>query len=420
MVTAVGVIALAVSIYSAANIGDEFEHHGYSFFFQILLMGVCGSFLTGDLFNLYVWFEVMLTASFALMVIGGKRMQLEGALKYVLINLLSSTFLVIGIGILYGITGTLNMADLAVKLKSVPQPAVVTLVSILFFLSFGIKAGTFPLFFWMPTSYHTPPTAVTALFAGMLTKVGVYAMLRMFTLVFVYNQTLTLITLSVVSVLSMVVGVFGALAQMNFRRLLAFHSISQIGYIIMGLGCFTPLAIAGSIFFVFHHMVVKTNLFLVSGFANALQGTFDLRKMGNLYHTFPVLGFLFLVSALSLGGIPPFSGFVGKLSLIRAGLEAEQYALVGFTVMVSLFTLLSMLKIWEHVFWKPRPETEQEDTPVLTLRQKVGYFVPIASLSLLAVVLGLAAQPVFAFSLKAAEQLMQPHHYIQAVLGAMP
>jgi multicomponent Na+:H+ antiporter subunit D len=353
MVVLAGLMGLAVAVYSLASIDQQREAFGYYPLLHILLMGVCGAFLTGDIFNLYVWFEVMLIASFVLLALGSERPQIEGAIKYVTLNLMSSAIFLAAVGILYGVVGTLNMADLAVKLPTVTPPGLVTTLAMLFLVAFGVKAAVFPLFFWLPASYHTPPVAVSAIFAGLLTKVGVYAMIRVFTLLFVQNVGYTHTLILVMAGLTMLTGVLGAVAQNEFRRILSFHIVSQIGYMIMGLGLCTRLALAGSVFYIVHHIIMKTNLFLVSGVAYRLRGTFELKDLGGLYQAHPLLALLFLIPALSLAGMPPLSGFFAKLVLLQAGLEMGQYVIVAVALAVGLLTLVSMTKIWAEAFWKP-------------------------------------------------------------------
>ena len=424
MVAVNGLLGCTVMVYSLASMDPDRESHGYYPLFQILLMGVSGAFLTGDIFNLYVWFEVMLIASFVLMALGGERAQMEGALKYVTLNLVSSALFLASVGILYGEAGTLNMADLAVILRENGHTALVDTLAMLFLVAFGIKAAIFPLFFWLPASYHTPPAAVSAIFSGLLTKVGVYALIRVFTLLFVQNVAFTHTLILVVAALTMVFGVLGAVVQNEFRRILSFHIVSQIGYMIMGLGLFTLNAVAGSIFYIVHHIIVKTNLFLVSGVTRRLAGTYELKKLGGLYSLYPGLAVLFLVPALSLAGIPPLSGFFAKFSLVRAGLESEQYWIVAAALGVSLLTLFSMIKIWNEAFWKADPKVASESPGSETEGKAIrrgkgrpwGTLVPIGLLALITVCIGLAAQPVFDLALGAAEQLMNPEIYIQAVL----
>ncbi|MFW6233011.1 MAG: proton-conducting transporter membrane subunit [Bacteroidota bacterium] len=229
MVLISGIIGFVTSVYSLSAISPEKQKFFYFPLLQILLMGINGSFITGDIFNLFVWFEVMLISSFVLLALGGKQEQLEGAMKYVTLNLISSAIFLAAVGILFGIAGTLNMADLAVKIKTIENPGLINIVSMMFLISFGIKSAIFPLFFWLPASYHTPPSAVSAIFAGMLTKVGVYAMIRMFSLIFTHNVEFTHSIILILAGFTMVTGVFGAAAQNNFRRILSFHIISQIG-----------------------------------------------------------------------------------------------------------------------------------------------------------------------------------------------
>lgn len=420
MVVVAGIVGAAVIVYSLASIDSERESFGYHPLVQILLMGVCGAFLTGDIFNLYVWFEVLLMASFVLLALGGERAQMEGAIKYVTLNLMSSAFFLAAIGILYGVAGTLNMADLSRKLADLPSPGLATTLAMLFLIAFGIKAAIFPLFFWLPASYHVPPVPVTALFSGLLTKVGVYALIRVFTLLFVQDIGYTHTLLLVIAGLTMVTGVLGAVAQMEFRRLLSFHIVSQIGYLLMGLGIFTPLALAGTVFFMVHVIFSKAALFLVSGIADRLAGTTDLKKLGGLYRAAPGLSVLFLIPALSLAGLPPLSGFFAKLTLIQAGLGSARYPIVAVALGVSILTFFSMIKIWTEAFWKDPPAAEPKGEGAVAASAPLLLFLPMSALALLIVLLGLGAEPMMNIAIQAAEQLLDPSEYIRSVLGDKP
>jgi multicomponent Na+:H+ antiporter subunit D len=338
-------------------------------------------------------------------------------MKYVTLNLVASAMFLAAVGLLYGIAGTLNMADLAARLDAAAEPRAVTAVAMLLVAAFGIKAAVFPLFFWLPASYHTPPAVVSALFAGLLTKVGVYALVRVFTLIFVHDATYTHGLILAIACLTMVTGVLGALAQNELRRILSFHIVSQIGYMVLGLGLFTRLALAGSIFYIVHHIVVKTNLFLVSGVVERLRGTPHLPALGGLYASRPFLAVLFLVPALSLAGMPPFSGFFAKLALVREGLEAGQHAAVLAALAAGLLTLVSMTKIWAEAFWKPEPWAPPPEARGATRRLML---VPIGALALTTVAIGIAAGPVFDLSARAADQLLDREGYIRAVLGRVP
>lgn len=414
MLVLAGLMMVAVAIYARADIDEHRESLGYYPLYNFLMMGVCGSFTTGDVFNLYVWFEIMLISSFVLLELGGDRRQLEGAIKYMTINVIASMIFLSAVGILYGLTGTLNMADLRGALATAPPGMVIT-VSMMFLVGFGIKAALFPLYGWLPSAYHTPPTAISAIFSGLLTKVGVYALIRVFTLMFVQDVSYTHNILLWVAGFTMVAGVLGAASQVEFRRILSFHIVSQIGYMVMGLALFTPLALAGAIFYIIHHIVVKTNLFLVSGVVNRLKGTYQLKKIGGLYKKRPFLGILFLIPALSLAGIPPLSGFWAKFALVRAGLEAQSYWIVVASLVVSVLTLFSMTKIWAEAFWAPEPDEGADlEVPPADWWQRV---IPVAALCVVTLLIGSTAEWVFQLSLETANQLLDPTLYIQTVLG---
>ncbi|NPV67049.1 MAG: Na+/H+ antiporter subunit D [Anaerolineae bacterium] len=415
MVTVTGLMGAVVMVYSLVSMDPARESFGYYPLLLILLMGVSGAFLTGDLFNLYVWFEVLLIASFVLLVLGGERAQLAGAIKYFTLNLIASALFLSAVGILYSVAGTLNLADLAVQLPRLGQSGLITVLAMLFLVAFGIKAAIFPLFFWLPDSYHTPPLPVTTIFAALLTKVGVYALIRTFTLLFTQDIAYTHTLLLVLAGLTMVTGVLGAVAQMEMRRLLSFHIISQIGYLLLGLGLYTPLALAATLVFMVHVIITKSALFLVSGIVHRLQGTYHLKQLGGLYQSHLGVALLFLLPALSLAGLPPLSGFWAKFALVRAGLEAGQYAITAVGLGVSILTLFSMTKIWTEAFWKPR--TVQEPIHVLQGRERLLYFLPALTLVGLTVLLGMLAEPIFTLATAAAQQLIDPSAYIQTVLG---
>jgi multicomponent Na+:H+ antiporter subunit D len=417
MLVLTGIIGLAVAVYSLGNLDARRESFGYYPLYHVLLMGISGAFLTGDMFNLYVWFEVMLIASFVLMALGGERAQMEGAIKYVTLNLISSALFLAAVGVLYGVTGTLNMADLATQLPLV-SPGLANTLAMMFLVAFGIKAAVFPLFFWLPAAYHTPPAAVSAIFAGMLTKVGVYALIRVFTLLFIQDINYTHLVILIIAAFTMTTGVLGAASQFEFRRILSFHIISQIGYMIMGLALFSPLALAGAVFYIMHHIIVKSNLFLISGAVNRLQGSYQLKALGGLYRSRVGLAVLFLIPALSLAGLPPLSGFWAKLTIIQAGLEQSQFLIVAIALGVSMLTLYSMIKIWNEVFWKAKPESVPTENPQHAARWNwLFYISPIIVLAFFTLTIGLVAEPFFQLAQQAAAQLLDPDLYIQTVLG---
>lgn len=414
MVLVTAIIGGVCVLYAMADLADKPSYGVYHALMHVLLAGVYGAFLTGDIFNLYVWFEVMLIASFGLMVLDAGRVQIDGAVKYVVLNLISTLVFLLAIGLLYGATGTLNLADLNAKAGMIPTDTKVPLV-LLFLFAFAIKSALFPLFSWLPASYHTLPSAVVALFAGLLTKVGVYALIRMFTLVFPLTESGWQPVLLWVAGLTMLTGVLGAAAQFDIKRILSFHIISQIGYMIMGLAIYTPLALAGAIFYIVHHIIVKANLFLIGGFVERRYGSSHLSKLGGGYKSMPFLSFLFIIPAFSLAGFPPLSGFWGKLLVIKDSLQTEHYALAATALVVGLLTIYSMTKIWSEAFWKPEP-SDSEAIVLPTLVQRL-YYVPIVLLTSTSLIIGFAAEPLFQFAMGAANQLLVPEAYVRAVLG---
>jgi len=414
MLVMTAVMLILVTIYSFASIDSGREKYGFWVFLQFMIMGVCGSFLTGDIFNLFVWFEVMLMSSFVLIALGNEKFQLEGAVKYVTINVISSVLFLSAVGILYGLTGSLNMADLSGKIKLVENKYLINIAALFFLTSFGIKAAIFPLFFWLPASYPTPPIPVTSIFSALLTKVGVFALIRIFTIVFIHNVPFTHGILLALAGLTMVTGVLGAAAQFEFRRILAFHIVSQIGYLLLGLGLFTLNGLAATVFFFFHIMLAKTNLFFISGIVNRIYGSYDLNRLGGIYKNHPFISIMFMISAGSLAGIPPFPGFWAKLFVIKAAFESHYYFIGAVAILVSILTLYSMLKIWNEAFWK---NIEHPDTKEEKLTNKFGWYVPVIIVSVLMILISVFPEHVYIISQKASEQILNSAVYIKNVIG---
>jgi multicomponent Na+:H+ antiporter subunit D len=415
MVAVTAVVAVPVMLYAETWLPERLAGSGFRPLAFLMLAGVSLAFVTGDLFNLYVAFEVLLVSSFGLMALGRTPEQIRGTTSYVFINLVASAFFLGGVAALYGLTGTLNMADMAVRLSGHEAPRLVLGAAALLLAAFGIKAAVFPLFFWLPASYHTPPAPVAALFAGLLTKVGVYALIRVFSLLLAADFGLIQPLLLGTAALTMVTGVLGAAAQSDIRRILSWHIISQIGYMVMGLALATPLALVGAVFYVVHHIVVKTNLFLVGGLISRTGGGFELDRIGGLYRSRPGLAILFLVPALSLAGLPPLSGFWAKLILLQAGLEAGEYWIVAVAAAVGVLTLFSMTKIWAGAFWAPAPDGEPGGRAPL----RAGLWIPVAALAGVTLFIGLWAEPLMELSQEAAAVLVDPASYVSDVLGAV-
>jgi multicomponent Na+:H+ antiporter subunit D len=405
-------MVLAVLVYSigSPSTGDTraFFHPVY----LVLAAGVSASFLTGDLFNLFVAFEITLSASYVLITLGGSPNQVRSGMTYVVISLLASTLFVTAVALIYAATGTVNLAELSVRVQDLPS-AVRTPLGLLLLVVFGIKAAIFPLFFWLPDSYPTAPAPITAIFAGLLTKVGVYAIIRTQTLLFPSDGASTL--LLALAGATMLVGVLGAISQNDMKRILSFHIVSQIGYMILGLALFSIAGLAGAIFYIVHHIVVKTTLFLVAGLIENAAGTAALHRLSGLVRRAPVVAVLFILPALSLAGLPPFSGFVAKLALVEAGLDRGAYIVVGVSLLVSLLTLFSMTKIWAGAFWGAPDDVTHGGGDVAPLsfpRLMVGSTGALVALSL---VIAAAAGPLYELSRTAAVDLTSSATYVEAV-----
>lgn len=419
LVLLVSLLGLAVALHGAGSLSDRRLLFGFFPILHFLLLGLSGAFLAGDVFNLYVWFEIIIISSFVLITLGGERKQLEGAVKYFTLNVLASVVFLTAIAFLYGLAGTLNMADLAVKVPSISNQGLVRVSALLFFIGFGIKSAVFPMYFWLPASYHTPPSAISAIFAGLLTKVGVYALIRMFSLVYAADVVLWEIILWVAAA-TLFTGGIGALVEKNISRLFSYFIVCHIGYMVAGLGMYTEAAMAGAVFYMLHDIPVKANLFLGSGLIQKIGGTANLHKLGGLYATYPLLSLLLAVPLFSVAGIPPLSGFWPKLSLILAGADTGRYAIIGFMLFGSFITLFVTAKLWAEVFWKNKPEAEtgvqRNIFERLSAQQQWLIVAPMVMLALVSLYIGFGAEHVQRLSARIASELLSPESYIRAVL----
>jgi multicomponent Na+:H+ antiporter subunit D len=414
-------LGMLVQLYSFWTVTEQQQRYFFYPLMQAMLLGVNWSFITGDVFNLFVAYEVMLMASYGMMMVGASPAQVRQTLKYIAINSIGSTLFVVGCGVVYATVGTLNMADLAVRTAQITgqRAGMVTAASMLLLLVFALKAATFPLIYWLPDSYPVVPPGINGYFAGILTKVGVYSLLRVFVLCFRQEgHQFALDVLLFLSGLTMLLGVLGAMCRWDIRRILSWHIISQVGYMVMGIGLagspdprVVQLAVAGTIFYVVHHIVVKSCLFLVGGIAERVSGSQHLKEMGGVLDLAPGVGGLFIVAALSLAGMPPFSGFLSKLVLAQAGLAGGNYVVVSVAVITSFLTLYSMSKIWSYAFWsEPRRKT--------ALARYRGMMAPTAVLVAFTIAMGTFAQPFLGLATRAAETLTKPDEYIRVVLTA--
>ena len=419
VVTVAALLVLVCSWYAVATGDDE----DLFFWPMVLVMsgGVYGAFVTADLFNLFVMIEVALVPSYVLLTRSGRVPQLAAGRVYLTVNLLISTVLLLGIALLYGVVGTVNLAELAGVARGSDTAALAAGVVL---VALGGKAALVPLHSWLPRSYPYASTAMSAMFSGLLTKIGVYGVFRVYSVVFDGDPRWGTV-LQVVLVATMVVGVLGALGETSMRTILSFHMTSQAGYILLGLGFFGVLGLAAGIFYLIHHMIVKAALFLATGAVEHTRGTGQLDRLGGVARREPLLAVVFMVAALSLTGIPPFSGFVAKFTLIRAAFVEEAWWAAGFAVAVSLFTLLSMTKIWNGAFWgeDPHPDPAAEPGGRLTTqvasvappRVGTGLVLPGLVLAAFSVGIGIGAEGLLSLSLVAAEGLVDTSAYVAAV-----
>ncbi|MBF4463332.1 MULTISPECIES: Na+/H+ antiporter subunit D [unclassified Rathayibacter] len=401
--------------------------------YLILSAGILNAFVAGDLFNLYVGFEILLAASYVLITLGGTAPRLRAGTTYVVVSLVSSVFFLSAIGLLYGATGTVNMAQLSIRIAELPADVQLVLHVVLL-LGFGIKAAVFPLSFWLPDSYPTAPAPVTAVFAGLLTKVGVYALIRTETLLFPGGRLSDM--LMVVALLTLIVGILGAVAQADIKRMLSFTLVSHIGYMVFGIAIGTTAGYAATIFYVIHHITVQTTLFLATGLIERVGGTTSILRLGGLLKASPLLALLYFVPAMNLGGIPPFTGFLGKVGLFVAGTESAVvtpswliWAVIGAGAITSLLTLYAVARVWNMAFWRRQEEVPGYESPLINQLQEDPHdtgsirtrhsppmmVLATAGMVVVGVALTVGAGPLYDASARAANAIVDPASYIATV-----
>jgi multicomponent Na+:H+ antiporter subunit D len=404
MVVITGVLGLSVLVYQA-SIGVAADEsamlhpllHG-------LLAAVAGALLTADLFNLYVWFELMLITVLGLLVLHDGYRHQEAAFKYFALNMFGTLLFLAAVAMLYGTTGQLNFSGLAEAVEHPELKAALPVYVAMLMSAFLLKAAAFPLFFWLPASYHTLPAPVLALIGGLITKVGVYVLLRLTGEVFVNQPAMFYEALGWIAVATMVSGVLGAAYHWDLRRILAFHIVSQIGYLLLAVALATPAGGSAGVFFMVHNILAKAALFLIAGIMWRTAGHYDLRRIGGLYPARPLLAVLFLIAGFSLVGIPPSSGFWGKFMLVQESFVQGRYAWGGLALAVGVLTLYSMVKIWLEGFWKPHPRGA--DLAATTLDLTPAYAVVLV-LALLLLVMGLFPEPLVQYTDAATRMLWQ-------------
>ncbi|GAB3107941.1 Na+/H+ antiporter subunit D [Janibacter alkaliphilus] len=451
--SAVCLLVLVYAIGQGVSDGDEDSPLAIYFpTYLVLSAGVSNAFLAGDLFNLFVSFEMLLFSSFVLLTLGGQGPRIRAGTTYVIVSVVSSMLFLVTIAAVYAATGTVNLAQLALRLPEIDGTVALALqLSLL--IVFGIKAAIFPMSAWLPDSYPSAPAPVSAVFAGLLTKVGIYAILRTETLLFPGSDLGDL--LMVLGLATMVTGILGAVAQSGIKRMLSFTLVSHIGFMLFGVGLGSEAGLSAAIFYIAHHITVQTALFLVSGLIERVGGSTVLDRLGGLASRSALLAVLFFVPAMNLAGIPPFSGFVAKTGLIQAGVAdggAVAWTLVAGSIVTSILTLYAVTKAWSAAFWRPAPQEQGEASVIPTgiiepslgrLSDAVGHGVLAAreapvrpaededgsdgriprlmlgattAVVVLSVVLSLAGGPLFEYTDSAAWQMTSRGSYLEVVL----
>ncbi|SHN10251.1 multisubunit sodium/proton antiporter, MrpD subunit [Gracilibacillus kekensis] len=411
LVLTTNIVAIACVFYAPKSLDEKQEEFYFYTFYFLLITGVSGAFITGDLFNLFVFFEVLLMASYGLIVLGGGKVQLRESIKYVLINLFSSMLFVTTIAFLYSVVGTVNMAQIAERVGEVEQTGILTTIAIMLFFVFGTKAALFPLYYWLPRPYIAPNPVISALFGALLTKVGVYSLIRVFSLIFVHERDVTHEFFVWIAALTLIFGAIGALSTNNIKLVVAYNIIPAVGFMLLGIGVYNSTGFTGAIYYLINDMIIKAALFLLVGAIAYLAGTSDLRKMRGLIHHYPLLGWLFFISAFVLAGIPPFSGFIGKLILLQGAMEANHIVVAIIGLASSLLILLSVIRIFIRGFWG-----EKDESIIPDKKAARGFALPVAFLLFFSVLLGVGAEWFYPSIEGIGEYLMNPQNYIESVL----
>jgi len=414
MLVTVNLIAFLVTVYSVDYMNKYTDKWKFYTLFMLMLTGMNGVIITGDLFNMFVFLEIASIASYALVAFGTESEELEASFKYAVMGSVASSFILLGIAVLYSYTSTLNMADMALSLTAKGPAKILPFVSVLFLMGFGLKAALVPFHAWLPDAHPSAPAPISAMLSGVLIKsLGVYALARILFNVFGVTDVILSI-LMFLGALSMLVGVFLAVGQWDFKRLLAYHSISQIGYVVLGIGLGSPLGICGGLFHLFNHSIFKSLLFLNSGAIVYSVGTRDLHAMGGLREKMPVTANTSLVASMSIAGIPPFNGFFSKLIIIFACVQSGHFGYAFWAVVGSVLTLASFMKVQRYAFFGALGKKRQDVKEVPLAMQ-----ISMAILAVICLVASTLVLPAFSdFVTSAAAVLSGGKEYANLVSGA--
>ena len=405
-------VALVCAFYSLRDVDRIGRRYGFYPFLMLMMAGVGGAFLTGDVFNLYVWFEVFVISSFGLLVVGNDERRIDGAVKYAILNLVATTLFLIATGYLYGVFGTLNMADLHRKVAAAGAAAPMMTLATLYLVAFGMKAAAFPVNFWLPASYHTPKIVTSALFGGLLTKVGIYGLLRVLVMIMPAERLVLSALIGWIAIATMILGVVCALAQTDIRRMLGFALISGIGVMLAGLALGDAAGVSGAILYAIHSMVVMTALYLLSGMIRDAGGSFSLDDLAGLYDRAPLLAGSALLLGFAIAGLPPGSGLWPKIALVKASLDAGQGWLAAAILVSGLLTTVAFGRVFLLAFWRAEP---QASAAIAKGRAPGVAYPALLTLLVLSLVMGLYPEPFIAAAKSAAAGLIEPSPYVDAV-----
>ncbi|QTV80330.1 Na+/H+ antiporter subunit D [Microbacterium sp. NIBRBAC000506063] len=423
-------VLVAVLLFSvgqgAADGPDETPISIFNPSYLILAAGIFNAFIAGDLFNLYVGFEILLVASYVLITLGSTESRIRTGSVYIVVSLVSSILFLTAIAMIYGAVGTVNMAQIAERMAELPQETQLVL-HLLLVVAFGIKAAIFPVSFWLPDSYPTAPAPVTAVFAGLLTKVGVYALIRTETQLFASNSIDTL--LLIVALATMIVGVLGAVAQAELKRILSFTLVSHVGYMIFGLAIATPAAYGATVYYIVHHIIVQTTLFLAVGLIERRAGSTSILRVKGLMKLAPILAILYFIPAINLGGLPPMSGFIGKVALFEAAADVGtpiMIVLIIGGIVTSLLTLYALMRAWNLAFWREEEDSTDTEARISYLgnapaadeqqeRRRIPRIMTVATGGMVAVTISLTvfAGPLYALCDRIGATLSHPVQLVE-------